>query len=154
MKNEIAGVFYDDPKMSSKDLDQIDILSEKDCVEKWSAYISKVSRHYMRMRDDEWPVKIVSGKNCFYHWLESWNSDNFLEFSNRLQDIGIPDNSTLIVFWMREIGLKTSWGVFRRNWGNFLYEDEGCILVLPERDESLVLSNGVAWLGKRSEPKT
>lgn len=65
MKKEISGVFYDDPKMSSEDLDQIDVLSEKACADKWSAYISKVSRHYMRMRDDEYQQRLFLEKVVF-----------------------------------------------------------------------------------------
>ncbi|MDH5731074.1 MAG: DUF2947 domain-containing protein [Gammaproteobacteria bacterium] len=154
MTKEIPGFFHDDPKMSFEDLGEIEILSESECAQKWTEYVSAANRHFMQMQDDEWPSKVVSGNHCWYHWVEDWNDDDFSEFSSRLQTIGIPDGSTLIVFWMKEIGLKTNWGVFRKNWGNFLYEDEGCILVLPEHEESLVLSNGSAWLGKRSAPKT
>lgn len=154
MSKEIPGVFHDDPKMSSEDLDEINILSESKCAEAWTEYVSTANRHFMQMQDDEWPFKVVAGNHCWYQWVEDWNDDNFSEFSSRLQTIGIPEKSTLFVFWMKEIGLKTNWGVFCKNWGNFLYEDEGCILVLPEHEESLVLSNGSAWLGKRSASKT
>ena len=154
MSKEIPGVFHDDPKLSSEDLEDIYILSERECAEKWSEYVSADSRHFMQMRDSEWPTKIVSGNDCWYHWVEDWNDDCFSELSTRLRNIGIPDESALFVFWMKEIGLKTNWGVFRMNYGNFLYEDEGCILVLTGHEESLVFSNGSTWLGKRSAAKT
>ncbi len=154
MSKEIPGVFHNDPKMSAEDLEEINILSYGECVEAWIGYVSAVNRHFMQMQDDEWPSKIVSSTHCWYRWVEDWNADNFSEFNSRLQTIGIPEKSTLFVFWMKEAGLKTNWGVFLRNWGNFLYEDEGCILVFPEHEESLVLSNGSAWLGKRCASKT
>ena len=154
MSKEIPGVFHDDPKMSSSDLDQIAILSESTCSKEWTKFVSAVNRHFMQMEDDEWPSKIVAGNNCWYHWVEDWNEDKFSDFRVRLKSINIPSNSALFIFWMKEVGIKTSWGVFCNNWGNFLYEDEGCILVLPEHEISLVLSNGLAWLGNRGASKT
>ena len=154
MSKEILGVFHDDPKMSSEDLEAINILSKDECAQAWIEYVSVFNRHLMKMQDDEWPSKVIAGNHCWYHWVEDWNNDNFSEFSSRLQTIGIPEEDTLFVFWMKEIGLKTNWGIFCKNWGNFLFEDEGCILVLLEHEETLVLSNGSAWLGKRSAPKT
>lgn len=154
VSKEIPGVFHDDPKMSSEDLEEIYILSESECAEKWSEYVSATNRHFMQLQDGEWPARIVFGNSPWYNWVEDWNGDSFSGFSSRLESIGIPEESTLIVFWMKETGLKTNWGVFRKNWGNFLYENEGCILVLLEHEESLVLSNGSAWLGKRSAVQT
>ena len=154
MSKEIPGVFHDDPKMTLEDLEKIDILSENECEAKWSKYVSAVNRHFMKLDDDEWPAKIVSKNQCWYHWLDDWNNDDFSKFSSLLQSLDIREESGIIVFWMKEIGLYTSWEVFRNNWGNFLYEDEGCILVVPGQEQSLVLSNGAVWLGERSAPKT
>jgi len=152
VSKEIPGVFHDDPKMSSEDLEKIDILNKCECAAKWNEYVRPDNRHFMQMQDDEWPAKIVAGISCWYHGVDDWNNDNFSEFSSKLESIGIPDEAELFVFWMKETGIKTNWAVFRDNWGNFLFEDEGCILVLPKHEESLVLSNGLAWLGKRYAP--
>ncbi len=86
--------------------------------------------------------------------VHDWNENDFTEFEFKLKSIGIPDDSALYIFWMKEIGMQTTWGVFCNNWANFLYEDEGCILIIPELEKSLVLSNGLAWLGDRSASKT
>jgi hypothetical protein len=147
---EISGVFHDDPKMSSHDLEQIEILSEGACSKKWIEYVSAVNRHFMQLHDDEWPAKVVDENNFMYHWQEDWNNDDFPNFRSHLQSVGLPEESVLYIFWMKEVGIKTTWGIFCNNWGNFLYEDEGCILVLPEHSKSIVLSNGQSWLGDRS----
>ena len=153
MSKEIIGVFYDDPKISTGDLERISILNKNNCSEKWIAYVSAINRHFMLMDDDEWPAKIVDNSHYWYRWIEDWNENKFCKFKVRLQSLNILADSTLYVFWMKEIGLKTNWEVFFNNWGNFLYEDEGCILVLPKYNKALVLSNGSAWLGKRGKPK-
>ncbi|GAB3535473.1 hypothetical protein GCM10027342_53180 [Photobacterium alginatilyticum] len=67
-----------------------------------------------------------------------------------LSTLGIPNESVLYVFWKQEIGIGTTWNVFCQNWANFLYEDEGVILVIPGSDISVILSNGSAWYGTRS----
>jgi hypothetical protein len=154
VSKEIPGVFHDDPKMSASDIEQVDILSESTCSNKWIEYVSAVNRHFMQMQDDEWPAKVVADSNFWYRWQEEWNDDDFCKFSSLLRDVSLPGNSTLYVFWMKEVGVKTTWEVFCNNWGNFLYEDEGCILVLPAHEVSLVLSNGSAWQGERGAAKT
>lgn len=154
MKKEIEGVFYNDPEMSPSDLNKVNILGKDSTSGKWAEYVSVANRHFMEIKEDEWPSQIVAGKSAWYYWLEDWNNNNFYPFTSRLLSLGIPTNCALYVFWMKEIGLKTEWGVFCNNWANFLYEDEGCILVLPEHELSLVLTNGSAWLGKRGIAKT
>ncbi|QYJ72308.1 DUF2947 domain-containing protein [Shewanella sp. FJAT-51649] len=154
MKKEIEGVFYNDPEMPQTDLNKINILSKESTSEKWTEYVSVAHRHFMEMEEEEWPSKIVAGNNAWYYWLEDWNKNNLNPFTFRLLGLGIPINSALYVFWMKEVGIRTEWGVFCNNWVNFLYEDEGCILVLPEHELALVLTNGSAWLGKRSIAKT
>jgi len=151
---EIPGVFHNDPNMSHNDIEKIKILSELNSSSKWENFVSLSNRHFMLLQDDEWPSKIIADDNFLYRWVEDWNEDFFLHFSSILNAIDLPGNSELYVFWMKEVGLKTNWDVFCRNWINFLYEDEGCILVLPDSDKSIVLSNGVAWLGTRGVLKT
>lgn len=154
MTKEIPGVFLNDPELSSTDLDRIIILDEIASEKLWHEYVSEQNRHFKELNDDEWPSKIVSKNRCLYSWGENWNDNDFDPFKFLLNGLSIPNNALLYVFWMKEIGLKTCWEVFCNNWGNFLYEDEGCILVLPEIDRSLVLSNGLAWIGERGAAKT
>ncbi len=149
MHVEIPGYFYNDPKMSSVDLEKINILSELVCSEKWAQFVSTKSRHLMLMQEDEWPAKIVAENKYWYHWLDDWNDENFTHFSTLLSTIDISELSTVYVFWMKEVGLKTNWKVFCNNWGNFLFEDEGCILVIPDSELALIFSNGHTWLERR-----
>jgi hypothetical protein len=154
VKKEIEGVFYNDPEMSVSDLNKINILSENAASEKWEEYVSVLNRHFKEMEEGEWPSQIRAGKIAWYRWVEDWNENNFYTFTSHLLGLNVPTNCTLYVFWMKEIGIKTEWGVFCNNWANFLYEDEGCILVLPEHKLALVLTNGLAWLGERGITKT
>ena len=149
MLSEIEGCFYDEPKMFSADLNKIQVLSEEVSKEQWVKYVSAIDRHFMLLKEDEWPSLIVQDKNYLYHWLEDWNNDEQAVFSQILEAINVSADSLIYIFWMKEVSVKTIWGVFTANWANFLYEDEGCIVVIPESEAALVLSNGQAWIGER-----
>jgi hypothetical protein len=51
---------------------------------------------------------------------------------------------------MREIAIETTWSIFLKHWINFLFEDEGVIVVNNENDNIVVLSNGALFIGKRN----
>ena len=150
---EIPGVFYDDPIITNDDWESIYFFDENECSDLWEKYISEKNRHFMKLDSDEWPSLLVKKESILYRWLDDWNNDNIEEFKNVILNLGVPIDSEVYFFWMKEIGVKTKWQIFARNWINFLYEDEGCILVVPESKCSLVLSNGRAWFGAINENK-
>lgn len=150
---EIPGCFHNDPVIKKEDLAAISVLNEEHSKREWARYISGINRHLMLLDDDEWPAKVLSQK-VWYSWLKNWTSDQLTPFKEKLQSLEIPPESEVYVFWMREISIKTKWVVFCNNWINFLYEDEGCILVIKESKKTIILSNGNSWFGARSEPKT
>ncbi|MHC4690977.1 MAG: DUF2947 family protein [Planctomycetota bacterium] len=144
---EIAGVFYNDPKINDDDLEGIFLLEEHECSTLWEQYVSTNNRHFMKLDKGEWPTLIAVTENVLYNCFEDWNNNNIDDFKEILLSLGIPLESPVLFFWMKEVGAKTTWQIFARNWINFLYEDEGCIVVLPEHDCSLILSNGRSWFG-------
>ncbi|PCJ45873.1 MAG: hypothetical protein COA99_03800 [Moraxellaceae bacterium] len=153
MVKEIPGVFHNDPIMSESDLDRIQILKEAESEEYWAESVSGKNRHFMLLDDDEWPSKILAENSPWYRWVDDWNGDNFSVFKSMLLSLDIEREAAIIVFWMKETSIKTTWGVFSDNWANFLYEDEGCIIVIPSSDTSIVLSNDYAWKGLRGTVK-
>jgi hypothetical protein len=151
---EIPGVFYDDPKIACNDLEGINIIEESECIPLWEEYVSSSNRHFMLLNNDEWPSLLVKDENLIYDWHQDWNNNNINDFKEILLSLGVPADSTVCFFWMKEIGLKTTWQIFARNWINFLYEDEGCIVVVPEHNCSVILSNGKSWFGLIEENET
>ncbi|QTD49462.1 DUF2947 family protein [Sulfidibacter corallicola] len=149
MKKEIPGVFYNDPEMSEADLDGIDVLEEGECSNLWQEYVSEKNRHFMLLADDEWPAKVVGPAEPWYIWEDEWNRGKYDNFKSALFTLGINGESTLYVFWGKETGVKTNWRIFTNNWANFLYEDEGCILIVLDSKTAVILSNGRAWKGDR-----
>ncbi|QDV18439.1 hypothetical protein Pan153_30970 [Gimesia panareensis] len=148
---EIPGFFYNDPKISSGDLEGIYKVEENECISLWEKYVSSSKRHFMLLENNEWPSLLVNKECCLYNWQQDWNNNNIKDFKEILLGLEVPIDSTVYFFWMKEIGAKTTWQIFARNWINFLYESEGCIVVVPEHNCSLILSNGWSWFGVINE---
>lgn len=145
---EIEGVFYNQPKMSEIDWQGIFVLDKETSSSLWQQYISPNNRHFMLLANNEWPSQIVQKENFIYNWSKNWDDNNIDGFRDVLLELNLPANSEILFFWMQEIAIKTTWQIFTRNWINFLYEDEGCILLILKQNKSLILSNGKAWFRK------
>ncbi len=153
MTKEFLGLFYDDPKIPEDHWQDLHFLSEEECAPLWQQYVSTANRHFMLLDEDEWPGQLVKKENYLYNWLQDWNDDQLDTFTKILLGKDIPGDSPVYFFWMKEHGAKTTWHVFASNWINFLYEDEGCIVVIPGQKNGLVLSCGNSWFGRIADPK-
>lgn len=147
MAKEIEGVFYNQPKISEIDWQGIYVLNQEESSSLWQRYISPTNRHFMLLGDDEWPSKILKNGDFIYNWSQDWNDNNIDDFKNILLKLNIPAEAEIVFFWMQEIAIRTTWQIFINNWINFLYEDEGCILLILEKRKILILSNSNSWFG-------
>ena len=147
---EIEGKFYNDPPIPESLHDSIHVLDEREVGSFWSELVSSESRHFMLMADHEWPAQIVSSSDPIYFWQDDWNSGRLSHLALKLAGMGVPTEELALIFWMKESGIRTKWGTFCSHWINFLYEDEGCIVLFPHREEAYVFSNGRVWSGRRN----
>ncbi len=146
---EIEGAFHNDPEILISDLNQIKIFTEQYSEVQWQKYVSSKNRHFMLLGNDEWPASIVHDKNYLYNWQNDWNDNHFESFKEKLIELEIPDSTIILFFWMKEHCIETTWKIFVNNWINFLYEDEGCILVNLLNKKTIIFSNGNSWAGIR-----
>ena len=147
--HEIPGCLHDDPAISDCDKTAINVLDESESASRWDRLTSPINRHFMRLNDSEWPAKLVHDSPPLYQWLDDWNDNAATDFCSKLRTLDIELRETITVFWMRETAAEASWAAFTSNWINFLYEDEGCIVVPDSSRTSVVLSNGYSWIGGR-----
>ena len=155
MMEEIEGVFYDDPEIPEERRDTISVLSREDAGERWDKYVSSNNRHFMLMDDSEWPAKIISSSEPFVYWADFWNSNLSDKVGDQLKsEFGVSPAETVLVFWMKEHCVETVWSTFCDHWVNFLYEDEGVMILFPRIAQAFVFSNGRAWVGERDTPLT
>jgi hypothetical protein len=139
---------FDKPTVSKSDLERLLPFSEKYGSRFWTENIC-AERHLMLCNDLE--QRFTFRKvDCF--WDDYWNKNQPEEFAALLREhIDLPANETVVFFWSRNSGLETTWGVFLRNWINFLYEDEAPILLCPQTGESIMFGpNGYMAIGRKS----
>jgi hypothetical protein len=150
MIREIEGIFYNDPPIPETVADTVSILSPSDSGELWDHYVSSFNRHFMLLADSEWPARIVATSAPFYCWIDDWNANKIEEFAAELQSQAqTTPSEEVFIFWMREHAVRTVWSTLLDHWINFLYEDEGVLVVTPTQGTAFVFSNGRAWSGPR-----
>ena len=151
---EIPGCLHDDPTISDDDKSRIVVLPEAESQKLWDELVSASNRHFMLLDPSEWPARLVNDNPLFYRWHDDWNANKPDHRTDKLNELDVSGTDELRVFWMREIGARTNWDTFTRNWMNFLYEDEGSIILPASGTMALVFSNGHVWAGNRQPTET
>lgn len=101
----------------------------------------------MLLGKTHWAVK---NKNLLYLWQNDWNKNNYMSFSKIMDNkIDYAESDEIILFWMKERAVEIKWSVFKKYWINFLFEDEGVIIINEKSNYSIVLSNGYSWIVTR-----
>jgi hypothetical protein len=140
--------YFTDPEICIpiNDLYLIRPLTKEYSSELWNRHISSDARekHFMLLNDDHWCLKNMEH---LYNWRDDWNENDHEGFSKILNDRSICGNEDdIILFWMKERSVETKWRIFTKYWMNFLFEDEGMIIINDKSDKSIVLSNGDSWV--------
>ena len=104
----------------------------------WIPYIEQFQEHY----------------KCEVYcatWHNDWNSNNYDRISKILKShVTWSDDMTVYFCWSREDIFETTWGIFNKYWINFLFDDEGPILIAKEKSEVFTfLPTGVVYMGDR-----
>lgn len=137
--------FFDDPEISENDLGKILPFSEEYASRLWEEQICP-QRHLLSGGKGEWAGQL---KKITYNYTNDWNNNNYTTFAECLSGLAdLPDDEIIVFFWCREAGLETTWGVFLKNWINFLYDDEAPILMCPKTGFAAVFApSGAIYAG-------
>ena len=152
---EIEGFLHDDPKLPQKAADSIAVLGRSQAEKLWDRFIGAgrvltKRRHFMLLSENEWPSQLTRTALSSFEWAEDWDANRHGPFRDWLRThCDASDDSSVHILYMREHCVTTLWTTFCDHWINFLYEDEGVILLLPSRAEAFLFSNGRAWVGRR-----
>jgi len=109
-------------------------LAETVANQIWHQMISKNANHPDLFHKEDWPLKQNSWK-VHGQWQESWESsasdlpdevENFIEW----------EANTVVYFCYHSDNIiETTWEVFSQHWKNFLFLDNGPILIGKRRKE-------------------
>ncbi|WP_370301133.1 DUF2947 domain-containing protein [Alkalimarinus coralli] len=143
-----AWVFrHKDMPVSSEDLAQIKPLSESSAIQLWRQRISKESDHPAEWErgdwaanEDAWPHKAL--------WQKTWDSASPDLPELILEQIDWADNVTVFFCYDSYKIIETNWAVFKRNWKNFLFFDDGPLLIARKKKQAIqFFQNGSFAIG-------
>ncbi|WED28030.1 DUF2947 domain-containing protein [Vibrio sp. DW001] len=115
----------------------------------WKENISNQSPDAERFSNQDWPSKTNSWFNEV-NWMEEWESDDAALPADVLEHIDWQDDVTVYFCYEKYNIVETKWSVFKENWKNFLFYDDGPILLGRRRKEALwFASDGSVKLGEK-----
>ncbi|MGB0937578.1 MAG: DUF2947 domain-containing protein [Colwellia sp.] len=116
----------------------------------WDTFISKQVDHPDFFKKGDWPFdkKTWSDQG---KWESVWDSEETSLPEAIIEHVSW-DNNTVIYFCSnRELIIETTWAVFKRCWKNFLFMDDGTLLIAKKRKEAVQFqSNGLYKLGLKA----
>lgn len=115
----------------------------------WDTFISRQVDHPDFFKKGDWPFN----KNNWQDqgkWEGIWDS-NEGSLPELITDTISWDNNTVVYYCSnRDYVIESTWAVFKRCWKNFLFMDDGCILIGKKRKESVQFnSNGNFKIGNK-----
>jgi hypothetical protein len=132
-----------------EDLAQILPLTQAKSAEFWKMNISKVSPDSERFSSEDWPSN-ASNWSESVGWMKEWESDEIDLPELVKQHIDWQDDVTVYFCYEKYNVVQTTWSVFQRHWKNFLFFDDGPILVGRRRKQALWFkTDGQVKLGQR-----
>lgn len=143
--------FYDkDISIADCDIEKIKPFTQQYCSFLWNHYISKSGRHSILLKPDEWLVELLKN-NPICYFDTDWNENRYDTLRDLLSEcLHFNNQDHIYFFWNREDGIETTWEIFLRYWINFLFNDEGPILINPSSKHVIRFgSDGSVRIGKR-----
>lgn len=135
--------------VSEQDLVQIKPMSQARSAQFWIENISAQSPDSERLSSQDWPRKKDSWTNNT-SWMSEWESDDESMPQLILDHIDWQDDVTVYFCYEKYNVIETKWVTFKKHWKNFLFYDDGPILLGRRRSQALWFnSNGQVKLGNR-----
>ena len=135
--------------IEAKDLNNIKPMASTRAIQVWDTFISKQVDHPDFFKSGDWPFDDKTWLEAG-QWETRWDSNENalpeLISTHLLWDL----NTVVYYCTSREKVIETTWEVFSRCWKNFLFMDDGTILIGKKRQEAVqFFSNGTFKIGKK-----
>ena len=116
----------------------------------WKENVSPQSPDAERLSSQDWPSK-ASNWNEEISWMAHWEADEPEMPEEILNFIDWQDDVTVYFCYEKYNVLETKWAIFKKHWKNFLFYDDGPILLGRRRSEALwFATNGTVKIGNRA----
>lgn len=135
--------------VEGNDLAKIKPMSTNRANIVWNTFISKQVDHPDFFKKGDWAFD----KNTWLEqgqWESLWDSDE-TNLPPLISEHILWDNNTIIYFCSsRDHVIETTWLIFKRYWKNFLFIDDGPLLIGKKRKEVVQFSaNGFFKIGNK-----
>lgn len=139
-----------DLPIAEEDMLQIKPLSEKRAEQIWSEHVSRGCSHPEHFSDEDW-VGQDSSWSVKEFWQSSWDSNSAEMPPLLAEHFGRWDKNITVYFcYQSDHIIETKWGVFLRNWKNFLFFDNGPVLLgRKQKQVAQFFDNGTFRIGER-----
>ncbi|WP_261872503.1 DUF2947 domain-containing protein [Vibrio rarus] len=132
-----------------QDLAAILPMSQGKSAQFWKDNVSKQSPDAERMSSQDWPTRDANWSNSV-NWMSQWESDNEELPTEITEHIDWQDDVTVYFCYEKYNVVQTTWAIFKKHWKNFLFFDDGPILLGRRRKQALWFStDGQVKLGNR-----
>jgi hypothetical protein len=132
-------------------LEHIKPLTQQKASQFWKDNISTSSPDAERFATGDWPLN-VSNWQDETNWMQAWESDDPDLPESVNAHIDWQDDVTVYFCYEKYNVIETKWKIFKENWKNFLFYDDGPILVGRRRNETLWFhDNGSVKIGYRNK---
>lgn len=116
------------------DLEQIKPMTPKRSAEVWAQNISKEGSHHIHFTKSDWVGKGNTWTGSA-SWQGAWDSENPALPEELAAFMDWDDNTVVYFCYESEHVIQTTWEVFKRSWKNFLFMDDGPLLIGRKRKE-------------------
>ncbi|MDF2154341.1 DUF2947 domain-containing protein [Vibrio sp. CAU 1672] len=132
-----------------EDLAQIKPMTQARSAQFWKENISAQSPDMDRLSSQDWPMK-ESNWSEQTDWMAAWEADAPEMPQEVLEHLDWQDDVTVYFCYEKYNVIETKWSVFKKYWKNFLFYDDGPILIARRRSQALWFdTTGSVKLGVR-----
>ncbi|KLN64802.1 DUF2947 domain-containing protein [Vibrio sp. VPAP30] len=132
-----------------EDLVAIKPMSQARASQLWKENISAQSPDAERLSPSDWPMKESNWQQTI-DWMAAWEADEESMPQELEEFIDWQDDVTVYFCYEKYNVIETKWSVFKKHWKNFLFYDDGPILIGRRRKEALWFdTQGTVKLGFR-----
>ena len=135
--------------ISTEDSELIKPMTSPRATTLWNGSISNQVDHPDFFKKGDWAFN-PNTWSAQGNWETTWDSDNLDLPELILNHLDWANNTTIYYCNDRHQVIETNWGVFKRCWKNFLFMDDGPLLIGKKRDQVVqFLSNGTFRIGTK-----
>ena len=135
--------------LSEEALTFIKPFSQAQAAQFWKENISRESPDMERLNRQDWPSNLENWSRE-EEWMKSWDSDDDSMPEELMAHLDWQDDVTVYFCYEKYNVIETNWKTFKRHWKNFLFYDDGPILIARRRKQAAWFQdNGKVKLGTR-----